>query len=198
MTKMMPQSLQYDRKHGYLTGKLLVATPYLQEQRFHHSVIYVCGHDESGAMGLIVNKPLVSVSFKDLLDQIKIDYDNNCPDGPIHYGGPVEVGRGFVLHTVDYLAKASVTINNNFALTATLEVLKSISRCHGPRNALIALGYVSWETSKLENEIQNNDWIVIEAHEDLIFNKDQDHIWQHAMTSIGINPTHLTYDTGHA
>lgn len=195
----MPESLQYDQKRGYLTGKLLVATPYLQDKRFHHSVIYICGHDETGAMGLIVNKPLASVGFKDLLDQIKIDYDNTtCPNGSIHYGGPVEVGRGFVLHTVDYLAEASVTINNSFALTATVEVLRAISQRHGPRNALVALGYVSWNTSQLETEIQNNDWIVMEAHEDLVFNTNHEHIWQHAMAAIGINPNHLTSDIGHA
>lgn len=198
MTKIMPEALQYDQTHGYLTGKLLIATPYLQDQRFHHSVIYICGHDETGAMGLIINKPLSSVSFKDLLDQIKIDYDKDCPDGPIHYGEPVEVGRGFVLHTIDYLAEASVTINNNFALTATLEALRAISQRHGPRNALVALGYVSWNTSQLENEIQNNNWLVMEAHEDLIFNKNHEEVWHHAMTAIGINPTHLAADIGHA
>lgn len=194
----MSQALQYDQSHGYLTGKLLVAMPYLQDQRFHHSVIYICGHDESGAMGLIINKQLTSVSFKDLLDQIKIKYDLSAPDGPIYYGGPVEVGRGFVLHTIDYLADASVTINNNFALTATFEILRAISERHGPRNALVALGYVSWSASQLEAEIQNNDWLVIDAHEDIIFDKNHETIWHNAMASIGVNPSYLITETGHA
>lgn len=194
----MSQPLQYDQNHGYLTGKLLVAMPYLQDQQFHHSVIYICGHDESGAMGLIINKQLTSVSFKDLLDQIKIEHDLSGPDGPIYYGGPVEVGRGFVLHTIDYLADASVTINNNFALTATLEVLRAISQCHGPRNALVALGYVGWAAGQLETEIQNNGWLVIEAHEDIIFDKNHESIWQNAMASIGVNPSYIMTEMGHA
>ncbi len=194
----MAEALQYDPQHGFLTGKLLVATPYLQDQRFHHSVIYMCGHDETGAMGLIINKPLVSVSFKDLLDQIKVSYDPTSPDGPINYGGPAEVGRGFVLHTIDYLAQASVTILNTFALTATIEILKAISNREGPRNALVALGYVSWSAQQLETEIQNNGWLAIEAHEDLIFNKDPANIWHHAMASIGVDPTHLTAEVGRA
>lgn len=194
----MPKSRQYDQVCGYLTGKLLIATPYLQDQRFYHSVIYICGHDETGAMGFIINKPLVSVTFKDLLDQIKINHDDNCPDGPIHYGGPVEVGRGFVLHTVDYLAEASIMINNYFALTATLEVLRAISQCQGPRNALIALGYVSWNTSQLETEIQNNNWLVMDANEELVFDRNYENMWSHVMNTMGINPTHLTAETGHA
>lgn len=194
----MSQALQYDQSHGYLTGKLMVAMPYLSDKRFHHSVIYLCGHDESGAMGLIINKSLTSVSFKDLLSQINIDYDDLAPDGPIYYGGPTEVGRGFVLHTIDYLAEASVTISNNFALTATLEILRAISEHKGPRNALIALGYVSWSAGQLEAEIQNNNWLVIEAHENLIFNDEPANIWQHALDSIGVNPSYITTDTGHA
>jgi putative transcriptional regulator len=194
----MSQALQYDQNHGYLTGKLLVAMPYIQDQRFYHAVIYICGHDESGAMGLIINKQLASVGFKDLLDQIKIEHDVSTPDAPIYYGGPVEVGRGFVLHTIDYLAEASVTINNNFALTATLEILRAISQLHGPRNALVALGYVGWTADQLETEIQNNDWLVIDAHEDIIFNKNHELIWQNAMASIGVNPSYIITETGHA
>lgn len=176
----------------------MVAMPYLQDQRFHHSVIYMCGHDESGAMGLIINKPLTSVSFKDLLAQLNVPYEESAPDGAIHYGGPVEVGRGFVLHTIDYLADASVTINNNFALTATLEILRAISQQKGPRNALVALGYVSWSAGQLEAEIQNNNWVVIEAHENLVFTHEPETIWHQALASIGVNPSYITTDIGHA
>lgn len=196
--RMMVETLQYSQQHGFLTGKLLVAMPYLKDQRFHHSVIYICGHDENGSMGLIVNKPLNSVNFHDLLEQVQIDYDENSPNGLIHYGGPVEVGRGFVLHTNDYLATASVAINNNFAFTATVEILRAISNNQGPRNALVALGYVSWGAMELEAEIQNNGWLVIEAHENLIFNKGYEDIWHHAMASIGIDPLRLVFDVGHA
>lgn len=194
MSHLLPSSAQ----PGYLTGKLLIAMPYMQDQRFHQSVIYVCGHDETGGMGLIVNKPLVSVNFKDLLAQVEMNYDSFTPNGPIHYGGPVEVGRGFVLHTVDYLADASVTINDNLALTATLQILRAIAERRGPRNALVALGYVGWNAGQLETELQNNSWLVINAHENLIFHPDSSAIWQQALNSIGINPAFITQSGGHA
>lgn len=194
----MSQPLQYNKNCGFLTGKLLVAMPYLEDQRFHHTVIYICGHDETGAMGLIINKRLHSVTFKDLLEQIKIDYTSDLIDGPLNYGGPTEVGKGFVIHTLDYLAKSSVTINDTFALTATLEILRAISLNKGPQNALVALGYVSWNALQLESEIQQNGWLVIDAEEDIIFSQDVEHIWHNAMASIGVKPGHLAAEVGHA
>lgn len=194
----MSEPLQYNKEPGFLTGKLLIAMPYLEDQRFYHSVIYICGHDETGSMGLIINKRLHSVTFKDLLDQIKMDYNSDLVDGPLNYGGPAEVGRGFVLHTTDYLAEASTSINETLALTATLEILRAISLNRGPRHALVALGYVSWGALQLEAEIQNSGWLVIDADEELIFKEDADHIWQNAMASIGVDPLHITSDRGHA
>lgn len=194
----MPESLRYNKDHGFLTGKLLVATPYLEDQRFQHSVIYICGHDQTGSMGLIINKRLQSVTFKDLLEQLDMEYAPDFIDTPLNYGGPTEVGKGFVLHTMDYLAQASITINDIFALTATVEILRAISLNRGPRQALMALGYVSWGAMQLEAEIQNNGWIAIDAEEDLIFAKDIDHMWHRAMASIGVNPNHIAADIGHA
>lgn len=195
---MIKQADEYKVERGYLTGKLLIAMPYAQDTRFYKTVIYVCGHDDSGAMGLIINKPLATVSFKELLMQMEIDIDNNLPNVPIHYGGPVEVGRGFVLHTADYLAESSVIINDNFALTATLEILRAISHQRGPDKAILALGYVGWGAFQLETEVQNNGWLLIDATPEIVFNSAIEGIWEAAMASIGVNPTSLNIDSGHA
>ncbi|HXF90601.1 MAG TPA: YqgE/AlgH family protein, partial [Candidatus Nitrosotenuis sp.] len=123
MVENSPQAYAY----GFLTGKLLIAMPHLPDPRFNQAVIYICGHDETGAMGLIVNKPLATVTFKELIEQMDIPVLADTPNFPIHYGGPIEIGRGFVLHSTDYLTETSVIINEEFALTATLEILRAMS-----------------------------------------------------------------------
>lgn len=183
---------------GFLTGKILIAMPYLQDPRFSQSVIYICGHDDTGAMGLIINKPLLTVTFKELLEQMDIPVMADSPNFPVHYGGPIEIGRGFVLHTTDYLTETSVIINGDFALTATLEVLRAMSHNRGPVQGLLALGYVGWSEMQVEKEIQDNGWIVIDATPDLVFNQDFDEMWRLAMSSIGVNPDIISLDIGHA
>lgn len=183
---------------GFLTGKLLIAMPFLEDHRFQETVIYICGHDETGAMGLIINKPLSSVSFKDILLQMDLEINSSLPDIAIHYGGPVEIGRGFVLHTADYLAESSVIISDNFALTATLEILRAISNHRGPQQAILGLGYVGWGAYQLETEIQNNGWLVVDAKPEIVFNPVIESTWHDAMASIGVNPKNIHIDFGHA
>jgi putative transcriptional regulator len=195
---VISESSQQLYSRGFLTGKLLIAMPYLPDPRFNQSVIYVCGHDETGAMGLVVNKPLYTVTFKELIEQMNLPAHNDMPDFPIHYGGPVEIGRGFVLHTIDYLTETSVIINGEFALTATLEVLRAMSSGRGPKNTILALGYVGWDEQQLEKEIQENGWIVIEPTPELVFSDDFDDMWRSAMLSIGVDPNNITLDAGHA
>lgn len=187
-----------DQEKGFLTGKLLIAMPHLESPYFQQSVIYVCGHDETGAMGIIINKPLLTVTFKDLLEQLEIEFSHEVPDLSIYYGGPIEIGRGFVLHTTDYLVDSSTIVDKNLALTATLDILKAIATHQGPHSMIIALGYVGWGAYQLEQELQNNGWIVIDGNADLIFEKDVDNIWKIAMASIGINPSNISIDFGHA
>lgn len=191
-----PETYTHDR--NYLTGKLVIAMPHLEDSRFYQAVIYICGHDETGGMGIMVNKPLSSVKYTDLLDQLSIIYPSTVPDLPIHYGGPVEIGRGFVLHTAEYMTDSSTLINDNLALTATLDILRAIAFGTGPVKHLMALGYVGWGAFQLEQEIQNNGWIVIDASEDLIFTAEIDSIWKSAMASIGVNPNNMSLDYGHA
>lgn len=195
--KFNPEFVQ-SPEGGFLSGKLLIAMPHLEDPYFHESVIYVCGHDETGAMGIMINKPLHNVKFTDVLEQLGIDHPITTPDLPIYYGGPVEIGRGFVLHSTDFKSESSTIIDKNMALTATLDILKLISLDRGPQMAIMALGYVGWGALQLEYEIQNNGWIVIDSTKELVFNKDIDNIWHLAMASIGVNPDNLTIDFGHA
>lgn len=185
-------------ERGFLTGKLLVAMPHVDSSYFDKAVIYVCGHDETGAMGIMINKPLLTVTFTDLLEQLAIECPDDAPELPIYYGGPVEVGRGFVLHSVDYLVDSSTIIDKDLALTATLDILRATAIHQGPRQAIMALGYVGWGAFQLEQEIQNNTWIVIDGDSGLVFEKDIDSIWKIAMASIGVNPNYMTIECGHA
>lgn len=185
-------------ERGFLTGKLLVAMPHIDSPYYEQAVIYVCGHDETGAMGIMVNKPLLTVTFTDLLEQLEIDCPDDAPELPIYYGGPVEVGRGFVLHTADYMVDSSTIIDSNLALTATLDILRATAIHHGPQSAIMALGYVGWGAFQLEQEIHSNMWIVIDGDVDLIFEKDIGRIWETAMASIGITPSRIAIECGHA
>ena len=181
-----------------LTGKLLIAMPFLSDPRFSHTVIYVCGHDSQGAMGLIVNKGLPAVTFKELLTQMDVDVSVIKNQIPIHYGGPVEVGRGFVLHSNDYASESTVIIDNGFAMTATLDILRSMAINEGPHQTLLALGYVGWGAGQLEHEIQENGWLTIDATPELIFSTDLDNVWRQALATLGIDPAGLSFEVGHA
>lgn len=181
-----------------LTGKILVAMPFLSDPRFSHTVIYVCGHDSQGAMGLIVNKGLPAVTFEELLSQMEIEIPNIKRKIPIQYGGPVEIGRGFVLHSSDYMSEATVLIENGFAMTATLDILRAVALNEGPQQTLLALGYVGWASGQLEHEIQENGWLAIDANPELIFGPDLENKWRQALASLGIDPASLSFEIGHA
>jgi putative transcriptional regulator len=181
-----------------LTGKLLVSMPFLSDPRFLHTVIYVCGHDAQGAMGLIINKEIPAVTFEELLAQMEVDISMIAVKIPVHYGGPVEIGRGFVLHSGDYKSESTVMIDNGFAMTATLDILQAIATNEGPHDTLLALGYVGWSAGQLEQEIQENSWLVIDADPSLIFGSDLDNKWRQALATLGIDPAGLSFEIGHA
>jgi putative transcriptional regulator len=158
----------------------------------------VCGHDEQGAMGLIVNKVLPTVTFQELLEQMEIEISTLEAKIPIHYGGPVDVGRGFVLHSSDYTSESTVLIDNSFSMTATLDILRAIALKQGPREILLALGYVGWGSGQLEHEIQENGWLTIDASPEIIFGSDLDNKWRQALATLGIDPAGLSLEIGHA
>ncbi len=189
---------------SYLDGQLLVAMPIMTDKRFARSVIYMCAHSAEGAMGLIINQRAPHISFSELLEQLSIEGGNgedkpDLADIDVHVGGPVETGRGFVLHSSDYyVAELTLPIDEGVSLTATIDILKAIAGGKGPGKAILALGYAGWRPGQLENEIQANGWLHCPADLDLLFDRDLDQKYERAMSKIGIDPSHLVSEAGHA
>ena len=182
-----------------LTGQLLVAMPQMMDPRFARSVVYVCAHsEEAGAMGLVVNKLLASLTMDELFAHLKLEPARLNQARPVHFGGPVEPGRGFVLHTTDYHEEVTLPVSEEFAVTATLDILRAIGRGEGPRRSLLALGYAGWAPGQLDAEIQANGWLSVPADSDLVFDSDFDAKWQRALTKLGIDLSMLSTDAGHA
>ena len=187
-----------DESQGYLTGQLLVAMPQMEDSRFVRSVIYLCAHSAEGAMGLVVNKLMDNISFPDLLDQLNLA-GPDAPDGiKVHFGGPVETGRGFVLHSADYVQDATLVIDDTVALTATIDILKAIATGKGPKHSLLALGYAGWGPGQLDDEIQRNGWLSVPADDGLIFGAGLDERWERAIAKLGINAGMLSGAAGRA
>ena len=191
---------------GYLDGQLLVAMPVMEDERFARSVIYVCAHSSEGAMGIIVNRPAGSIDFSDLLvqldiikksDQIKLP--QTAESMKVLKGGPVETGRGFVLHSSDFFIKdATLPIDDGICLTATVDILRAIAQGDGPKHAILALGYAGWAPGQLETEIQGNGWLHCAADADLIFGRNVEDKYSRALNKIGIDPGMLSTEAGHA
>jgi putative transcriptional regulator len=191
-----------DEDTGYLTGNLLVAMPQMGDERFARTVVYVCAHTADGAMGLVVNKLVDSVSFPDLLDQLGIGSDPvEGSEIHVHFGGPVETGRGFVLHSTDYVQDATLVIEGtegNVALTATVDILKDIAEGSGPNASILALGYAGWAPGQLDREIAANGWLCVPADDKLLFGTQPNTQWESAMAKIGIDFSMLSGEAGHA
>lgn len=179
-----------------LSGKLLVAMPAMGDARFDRSVVFLCVHSEHGSMGLIVNKPVPELSFVNLLEQLGIpDAGGACP---IHFGGPMEGSRGFVLHSPALEAAGTMEVNPAFGMTTTPDILRAISRGRGPDHALLALGYAGWAPGQLEGELRQNAWLVCDATPELVFAPDNGAKWTGAIRSIGIDPLTLSATGGRA
>ncbi len=182
-----------------LTGKLIVAMPAMGDPRFERAVILVCAHSAEGAMGLIVNKPLPDLSFSDLLTQLKIPRAGAGREIRVLFGGPVERGRGFVLHSTDYSGGLATTVVAGcYGMTATLDVLEALAKGRGPTQAILALGYSGWGPGQLEAEIARNDWLTGEASEGLVFGTEDPRKWAKALHEMGIDPVSLSPISGRA
>lgn len=190
----------------YLDGQMLIAMPGIGDPRFDRSVIYMCAHSAEGAMGIVVNKPAENIDFSELLSRLniipeeeRISLPDEVSDLIVHFGGPVEMGRGFVLHTADYFATDStLPIDETIGLTATLDVLRAIASGEGPRHALLALGYAGWGPGQLDKEISSNGWLHCEADEDLIFGCNLEKKYDLALAKLGISMSMLSSEAGHA
>ncbi|MBI3711336.1 MAG: YqgE/AlgH family protein [Proteobacteria bacterium] len=183
---------------SYLAGHLLVAMPQMQDPRFERTVIYLCAHSADGAMGLVVNKLFEALTFPDLLQQLNIETSSKAQQIRVHAGGPVESGRGFVLHTDDYVHDGTLVVNTGFALTATLDILKAIAVGEGPQHSLLALGYSGWGPGQLESEITANGWLTVPADPTIVFDASLDSKWERALGKLGVNLTSLSGQAGHA
>lgn len=182
-----------------LSGKMLIAMPAMGDPRFEKTLIYLCAHSDDGALGLVVNRRVDEVSQGDLFDQLKLDASPDAATRHVHYGGPVETGRGFVLHSSDYhVDEATLEVDDQVSMTATVDVLKALAAGNGPRHAMIALGYAGWGGGQLEGELQRNGWLTCDSDEDLIFGLNDDDKWAAALAKLGVDPTWLSAEGGSA
>ncbi|PLU51733.1 hypothetical protein BMJ23_25735 [Sinorhizobium medicae] len=192
------------RERGFLDGQFLIAMPGMFDANFARTVIFVCAHSEDGAMGFILNRPQ-RLTFPDVLLHLQLlDPDevirlpSTTREFQIQAGGPVETGRGFVLHSDDYLSDSSIPVSDDICLTATLDIVRAISRGEGPVKATMLLGYAGWGPGQLEAEITQNGWLTCPAQEELIFSRNLDEKYDRALALMGISPAMLSTDSGHA
>lgn len=182
-----------------LSGKMLIAMPSMGDPRFEKTLIYLCAHSEDGALGLVVNRRADDVNQADLYDQLDIEMSRNAAQRHVHYGGPVETARSFVLHSSDYHSdEATLEVDDEFSMTATIDVLKALASGEGPANALIVLGYAGWSGGQLEDELQRNGWLTCDADRDLVFGVNEDGKWEAALAKLGVDPTWLSAEGGSA
>ena len=204
LTKRPPQQSDQPAAGGYLDGQMLIAMPAMGDERFSRSVIYVCAHSTEGAMGIIVNQPASNIKFPELLVQLEVIPSAERIELPSHdvkilKGGPVETGRGFVLHSSDFfIENSTLPIDEGICLTATLDILKAIAIGNGPHYAILALGYAGWAPGQLEQEIQENGWLHCDADLELIFGADTEGKYDKALRKIGIDLGQLSSQAGHA
>ena len=195
-------STKIDTKEGYLSGKLLIAMPAMSDPRFHRAVIFMCAHDKDGAMGLVLNKPLPDLDFTELLSQLKIDPSDDAPasnaDIQILSGGPVENARGFILHSTDFTEPDTVKVGDDYGVTGTIEAIRKITNGDAPENMIFALGYAGWSAGQLDQELQANAWLTLDADEAIVFHDIADEKWDLAIAKLGIDPGLLSTEGGHA
>jgi putative transcriptional regulator len=202
----MATMIQKKERSHYLDGQLLLAMPGMPDERFERSVIYLCAHSHEGAMGIIINRRAPSVNFSELLIQLEVikpDDAIRLPEKagivPVLKGGPVETGRGFVLHSNDfYIDNSTLPIDEDVSLTATVDILRAIANGAGPGRAVLALGYAGWSAGQLENEMQQNSWLTCPADASLVFDSPVELKYDLAFRKLGINQSHLSAEAGHA
>jgi putative transcriptional regulator len=201
---MSLSTLKDRRERGFLDGQFLIAMPGMEDRNFNRTVIYICAHSAAGAMGFVINRAQ-NLTFTDVLLHLEMIQDDDAillpagaRDFPIQTGGPVESGRGFVLHSDDYISDSSIPVSDDISLTATLDIVRAISKGGGPKRATMLLGYAGWGAGQLEAEIGNNGWLNCPANEELIFDRSLDDKYERALALMGINAAMLSPHAGHA
>ncbi len=168
-----------------LVGRFLVAAPSMPDERFQKSVVFICKHDDDGALGIIVNNTVNDLPLGQVYKQLGIEVPATASEQPVLFGGPVETSRGLVLHSADYKRKETLLIDGGMALTASLEILKDMAAGSGPKQAWLALGHSGWAPGQLDREMQDNAWLVVDANPSLVFDSDFDAKWQRALDLLG-------------
>lgn len=191
-----------DDRTSYMTGKLLLAMPSIGDQRFDRAVIFVCAHDEEGAMGLVINDTMQGIDFSELVGQLKFESEIKGKfedmDMPVMSGGPVETARGFLLHSSDFTRDDTMKVDGTYGVTGTVDALKDVARGDGPKDLLFILGYSGWDAGQLDAELQQNAWLVVEPDPELIFEGDPQEKWKRAINKLGIDPAMLSSAAGRA
>ncbi len=183
----------------FLDGKFLVAMPGMGDPRFDRAVIFMCAHTPEGAMGLMINRPAHQLEFSELMEQLGVEGEDTANGPQVFFGGPVEHGRGFVLHSTDYFTKGgTMVISDDFGMTATMDVLQDMADGKGPDKRLLSLGYSGWGPGQLEAEIQDNGWLICDATPKIVFDTPWDKKWNAAMRSLGFDPAMLSAEGGRA
>lgn len=188
----------HDGGEGYLTGQLLVAMPAMRDPRFAQTVVFICAHTADSALGIVLNRALEGLSFDALLEQLGVEPTPPARRIRMHAGGPVETGKGFVLHTADWVQEGSLRVDDRFALTSSIDVLKAFARGEGPRRGILALGYAGWGPGQLDEEILQNAWLSVPAEEEFVFAEDLGAMWRGALSSLKVDPLLLSGAAGRA
>ena len=203
-TPMNDTGIQFEGS-DYLQGKFLIAMPGMGDARFEKSVIYICAHSQKGAMGFMINRALTTPTIDEFFTQLNIvegnDIQNlkdNYKDIQLFSGGPVEPGRGFVLHSSEYQGESTLSVDEHISLTATLEILRAIVTGKGPKQILLALGYSGWASGQLEEEIISNGWLISPAQADVVFGDNNFAKYDDALKILGVDSFFLSADAGHA
>jgi len=200
--KSKPSPLKRSSAKHSFAGKILLAMPSIDDPRFDQSVIYLCSHGEDGAMGLVINQVLPGIDMVELIEQLNIEKDMthkaDLLSMDVLSGGPVDSSRGFLLHSLDFNMKDTLIVNNNIGITGTIESLEAVATGDGPKDRLFILGYAGWSAGQLEEEIQNNVWLVTEPDRAMLFDTHPEEKWKKAIDDMGIDPTMLSATAGHA
>jgi len=183
---------------AYFKGQILLAMPTMTDPRFERAVIYICVHNDEGAMGLVINKTLDSIDFRELLGQLDIPAADSARDISVHFGGPVQNQRGFVLHSSEYHHAETLTVTEHVGLTANIDILRALGQGEGPERSILALGYAGWGPGQLDSEFYENAWLSVPYDEGLMFEVSERDKWERAFNSIGVDLSVLSSTSGRA
>jgi putative transcriptional regulator len=188
-----------------LVGRFLVAAPSMPDERFQKSVVFICKHDDDGALGIIVNNKVEDLPLSQVYKQLGIEVSDAAAERPVLFGGPVETSRGLVLHSADYQRGETLLIDGGMALTPSLEILKDMAGGNGPKQAWLALGHSGWAPGQLDREMQDNAWLVVDGDAGLVFDPDFAAKWQRALDRLSggglkgrFDPASFSHQTGRA